>query len=249
MKSSIWALADLHLSFSRPSKTMEAFGSSWKNYQQRLEHHWKESVQEGDLVLLAGDITWAMTLEEAKIDLEWIDKLPGFKVLLKGNHDYWWTTPTKMQKEGFKNLIFLQNNSYVWNDIGIGGARLWDTPEYRFDAYIDFVPNTLAKTSNKLDEDQERRLFCRELERLQLSLKSIPGSCKKRLAMTHYPPIGADLQPSEASKILEAHQVDTCVFGHLHSVKPGSLPFGEARGIRYIFCAADYCQFKPIKIL
>jgi len=205
-----------------------------------------------DLVLIPGDISWAKHLDEALIDLQWIDALPGTKLILRGNHDYWWSSPSKLSKIMPPSIHFIQNNVFMWNEIAIGGSRLWDTPEYNFGSYIEFQENTRArvKTSEELkyEKEEEERIFVRELERLKLSLSQLPKDSKIKIAMTHYPPVGADLAPSRASQILESYHVDYCVFGHLHNVRPGSLPFGEARGVKYLFASCDYLDFKPLKI-
>src|SRR3989338_5022393 len=113
----IWALSDLHLPFGAPSKTMEAFGPAWKNYTHKIATHWNRLVQREDLVLIPGDISWAMRLEDALIDLSWIDALPGTKLILKGNHDYWWSSAGKMAKVMPPSVHFLQNTVFNWGDV------------------------------------------------------------------------------------------------------------------------------------
>ncbi len=245
---SIWTLSDLHLSVSKPSKDMGFFGPDWEGYMEKIKDNWLSSIRSGDLVLIPGDICWAMTLEEAKVDLEWIDKLPGTKLILKGNHDYWWASSSKMKAAMPPSIHFIYNNVFNWNGITIGGSRLWDTEEYRFDPFITFKENLKAK--KKLSNpDEDQRIFRRELEKLRLSLKSLDKEASLRIAMVHYPPIGADLAPSAASAILEEFKIDVCTFGHLHSVVKGSLPFGEKNGVRYVFSSCDYLDFKPVCIL
>ncbi len=250
---SIWALSDLHLAFSVPEKTMETFGPSWKNYSEKIEANWKKMISSADLVLIPGDISWAMHLEQALIDLEWIDALPGTKVIIRGNHDYWWSSSSKLSKVMPPSIHFIHNNHFIWNEIAIGGARLWDTPEYSFNPYIEFQENPRAriKTLEQLAQEKEEgeRIFIRELERLKLSLSQLPKESQVRIAMTHYPPIDANLQPSRASQILEFYQIRHCVFGHLHNVRKGALPFGEAHGVNYHFTSCDYLNFIPEKIL
>ena len=248
----IWALSDPHLSFGTPSKSMEAFGPVWKDYQEKIKTAWCKLVADDDLVLLPGDISWAMKLEDALIDLNWIDALPGTKLLLKGNHDYWWPSSQKLAKALPPSINFIYNTAFHWKDATIGGSRLWDTEEYQFNDYIEYAFNPLATVKEEQNEEkrleEERKIFDRELERLRLSLSQLKKEAKVRIAMTHYPPIGADLKPSKASKILEAAGIQICVFGHLHNVRKGSLPFGEARGVRYLFTSCDYINFTPVKI-
>jgi predicted phosphohydrolase len=250
---SIWALSDPHLAFGVPAKTMEDFGPAWSQYADRISTNWKKKVSPDDLVLIPGDISWAMRLDEALIDLQWIDALPGTKVILRGNHDYWWPSASKLTKALPPSILFIQNNALLWNGIAIGGSRLWDTPEYGFEAFIDFHQNPKAKTDTReefnKEKEEEERIFLRELERLKLSLSQMDKNGQIRIAMTHYPPIGADLLPSRASQILEEFQVDICVFGHLHNVKPGALPFGKTRGVQYLLASCDYLQFNPLKVI
>ena len=254
----IWAIADLHLAFGNPGKSMEAFGPKWKNYAEKLRTAWEQHVNSDDLVLIAGDISWAMKLKKALIDLEWIDALPGQKLLLRGNHDYWWPTSSKLRAALPPSISFIHNNAFNWNDVTIGGTRLWDTSEYSFEELIEFVENPLArkKTASELEKQKEEneRIFQRELGRLRMSLEKLSSEAKTRIALTHYPPIGppaeGKIRQTLASRILEEFQIDICIFGHLHNVKEKSLePTNRIRGVKYIFTSADYLDFCPIKVL
>lgn len=231
---------------------MALFGPKWEQSAEKIEERWRETVSPGDLVLLPGDISWAMRLEDALIDLQWIHSLPGHKLLLRGNHDYWWPSNAKLEKALPSSISFIHNNTFIWNEIGFAGSRLWDTEEYSFGPFTEFRknPNAKERIYNPEEEKKEaEKIFARELQRLELSLKQLPPSVKKRIALTHYPPIGADLAPSKASHLLETHGVETCVFGHLHSIRDGSLPFGTARGVTYLFTSCDYLDFWPLKVL
>lgn len=246
----IWALADLHLAYSVPSKDMAVFGPVWEGYMDKMAASWKELVEPDDLVLLPGDITWAMKLEEAKIDLEWIDRLPGTKVLIRGNHDYWWGSAKKMSEIFPPSVHFIHNNAYHFDDVAIGGSRLWDTPEYNFNGYVHFQANSKARdTEETHDKDKDAAIFERELERLKLSLKQMNPSARVKIVMTHYPPISADLKPSRVSAILEEFGVQICVFGHLHNLKKDKPMFGEVGGVKYLLTAADYLDFRPLRII
>ena len=245
---SVWALSDPHLALSVPSKSMEVFGPKWRRYAERIRDGWHQKVGPEDLVLIPGDISWAKKLEEALIDLEWIDALPGTKVILKGNHDYWWPSSSKLVQSLPPSIHFIYNNAFQWQDIAIGGSRLWDTDEYNFNGYIEFQENPLSKEKEPHPEE-DQKIFARELERLKLSLSQLDPKAKVRIALTHYPPIGADLKPSLTSNILESFNIQYCVFGHLHNVKPHSLPFGAARGVNYIFASCDYLDFIPVQVL
>jgi uncharacterized protein len=243
----IWALADLHLSWAKPDKDMAIFGPSWQGYMQKIEKNWLACIKKEDLVLIAGDISWASTLEEAKIDLDWIDRLPGTKVLIRGNHDYWWASNAKMQRSLPPSLHFIHKNAFHWNDVAIGGTRLWDTEEYEFSRFIEFKENPKAKKDSFSSQEETKKIFQKELERLRESLQELKQA-PFRIALTHYPPIGADLEPSLTSSILEEFHIDVCLFGHLHSVQKGLLPFGKKRGVHYVLTSADYLDFMPVKI-
>lgn len=245
----IWALSDPHLCFGAPKKSMEVFGPAWKNYTDKIAANWLDCIDKEDLVLIPGDISWAMRLEEALIDLAWLDALPGQKILLRGNHDYWWSSKAKLVKAMPPSIQCIHNDAILWNDVAIGGSRLWDTDEYQFSSYITFKENPLQKKSLEENIPNQESIFLRELERLRLSLKQLSPKARIRIALTHYPPIGADLQPSRASEILEHFQIQYCVFGHLHNVKQRALPFGVARGVQYILTSCDYLDFKPLRIL
>lgn len=247
----VWAIADLHLAFGVPNKSMDVFGEPWTNYTDKIKKKWLENIGPDDLVLIPGDISWAMKIDEARPDLEWIHQLPGTKVILRGNHDFWWTSIKQIEAILPPSIHLIQNNTYHWNDISIAGARLWDTPEYRFNAFINYMENPRAK---KLSDEEDRsaeaeKIFQRELGRLELSLKEMAKKDTLRIAMTHYPPIGADLAPSQTSALLDKYKVKICAFGHLHNVRKGALPFGEKNGIRYCLTSADYLDFMPLKLM
>lgn len=251
IKRHIWAIADLHLSFGVPGKEMDVFGPQWAGYTDKVVKNWNSLITPDDLVLIPGDISWAMHPEEAKPDLDWIAALPGTKVILRGNHDYWWTSLSKIEKVLPPSIHLIQNNAYNWHGFSIGGARLWDTSEYSFNNYIDYQQNPRAKPLTERDKDpmEAERIFQRELGRLELSLKCLAKDAHTRIAMTHYPPIGADLKDSRASKLLEKYNVKACVFGHLHNVKQGLPMFGTKNGIQYSLTSCDYLNFIPIQVI
>jgi predicted phosphohydrolase len=244
----IWGIADLHLSFGVENKSMEVFGPHWKEHAHQIKTSWERLIDSDDLVLIPGDISWALRLEEALPDLKWIDQLPGTKVLLKGNHDFWWGSLTKMAPLLPPSIHLIQNNCFLWKGAAIGGARLWDTSEYSFGPFIELRENPHARPIEKeegIQEDLNEKIFQRELQRLEMSLSKIPPDSSLRIAMTHYPPIGADLKPSRASELLEKHRIDLVVFGHLHNIRGGLSLFGEKNGVHYILAAADYLHFQP----
>lgn len=245
----IWAIGDLHLSFGVPDKSMAVFGPNWEKHAEKIASHWKKLIHPEDLVLIPGDISWAMKPEDAVADLNWIDALPGTKVMIKGNHDFWWGSLKKLKEILPPSIHLVQNNAFHFNEVAIGGARLWDTPEYAFSEFIEFQENPREKKKDPVQQELNQNIFNRELERLKLSLKELNPEAKLRIAMTHYPPISHDLKPSRAAQILEEHNVDICVFGHLHNIKENASLFGEKNGIRYLLTSCDFLGFKPIKIL
>lgn len=248
----IWAIGDLHLSFGVANKSMDIFGPNWQSHAEKIAANWKSTIQPEDLVLVPGDLSWAMKIDDVVPDLKWVDALPGTKVMIKGNHDYWWGSLNKIAAVLPPSIHLIQNNVFNWKDVTIGGARLWDTPEYSFGHFVEYRENPKAKEKDPeelVQEEFAQKLFDKELERLKMSLGKLDPNAKIRIAMTHYPPISADLQPSRAAQILEQHQIQICVFGHLHNLKTDQPLFGEARGVRYVLAACDYIRFQPIAIL
>lgn len=243
----IWALADLHLSFSAPDKDMAFFGPVWQDYAQKIEANWRQHVQADDLVLLAGDLSWALKLQQALLDLEWIASLPGTKVCIRGNHDYWWTSLNKIRQLAPPSMHFLQHDCFNWDNVSISGTRLWDSPEYTFSSYVQMVENPRQKAP--AHESPDPMIFERELGRLEMALRSLSPQASTKIIMTHYPPISADLQPSRTSALLEAYGVQICLFGHLHNLRPNQAMFGTRNGVRYVLTSADYLNFAPIRLL
>jgi len=248
----IWAIGDLHLSFGVKNKSMDVFGPNWKDHAEQIAAHWKVLIHPDDLVLIPGDISWALRLEEAAADLLWIHALPGTKAMIKGNHDYWWGSLKKLVENLPPSIHVIQNNAFHWKGVAIGGARLWDTPEYAFGEFIEMqepLKKTEAKPEELVQEEFAQKMFDRELERLKLSLKELQKDAKIRIAMTHYPPIGANMQASRAAQILEQNQIQICVFGHLHNIRADVSLFGTRNGVRYELVSSDYLRFQPRLIL
>ncbi len=245
----LWAIGDLHLCISVPKKSMEFFGTPWIGYIKKIEENWKKYIQDEDIVLVPGDISWALKWEDALVDLKWIDCLPGKKIMIRGNHDYWWGSLTKMAKDLPSSIILLQNNSITIGDISIGGSRLWDTVEFTYAPYIEFQENPHGKNKEEsIQKDLSEKIFERELIRLELSLNSMKKNATRKIIMTHYPPIGPYLQASRASNILESFGIEICVFGHLHHLRKNVSLFGEKNGVRYLLAASDYLDFIPLQL-
>jgi len=246
----IWAIADLHLSFGVPNKGMDVFGLHWVDHAQKIEKAWRELIQPEDLVLISGDISWALHLTDAIPDLEWIDKLPGTKVMIKGNHDYWWGSISKVKKVLPSSCHVIQNDAFNWNDVTIAGTRLWDDSQLSFSGLINYQQHDCVKNLTATDNsDESQKIYQRELGRLETSLNNMNSQARLKIVMTHYPPIGAEGQETATTRLLEKHQVDICVFGHLHNVKKEKKLFGEFREINYYLVACDYLEnFQPLKI-
>lgn len=246
----VWAIADLHFSFGLAGKEMNVFGDHWDKHYEKIRAYWDAHVAEDDLVLIPGDISWAMHLEDAIPDLEWIDKRPGTKVMIRGNHDYWWHSASKVRKILPPSVHIVWNDAFNYKDLSIAGARLWDSSEYSFSEYIEMKERTQKKepkTAEILEENE--KIFQRELGRLELSLKALNPAAKHKIVMTHYPPISADLKSSTVSNMLEKAGVEVCVFGHLHSVKQNASLFGVKDTIRYALVACDWLDFTLLQIL
>ena len=229
---SIYAMADLHLSFNT-DKPMDIFGDNWQNHEEKIEESWKSKVTDNDLVLLPGDFSWAMYLEDAKADFEFLNKLPGRKILLKGNHDYWWTTLKKMREflkeNNFQNIDFLYNNSYEFENYIIAGTRGWSLT----------------------DEESDKKLINREMLRLELSIEDgikKYGKDKEILVCMHYPPATKNIQNSEFIKIMKKYNVKKCLYGHLHSTSIKDAVEGNIEGIDCQLVSSDGINFELIKI-
>ncbi len=245
----LFAIADLHLSFAQP-KPMDVFGDAWAHHVEHLEQSWRGLVQPDDVVLVAGDISWAMRLPQALPDLEWIDRLPGRKVLIRGNHDYWWESIGKLRALGLSSLHFLQYDVVRFGDLAIAGTRLWDLPEVAWPQEYTPLPAGVSP-GRRGSAAQDAKLVDRELHRLELSLGRLPADAVHRVAMLHYPPISSDGRGSRASSAMATHGVQLCVFGHLHSL--GRMPRAGADcaldGTRYVLVAGDHLAFRPRELL
>jgi len=230
----LYAISDLHLPLG-VDKPMDIFGREWENYVYRLEENWQNTIGVEDYVVLPGDFSWATYIEQAKADFEFLDRLNGIKFLLKGNHDYWWTTKKKLDEfiEGnnFKNIHFIQNNSYMYKDIAICGSRLWQYPE------------------RTVCTDEDIKIYSREICRLELSLEEAAGKNPSEIIMfTHYPPITRTNTDNEFTGLIKKYPVKECVFGHLHAASQKKAAEGMFGGVKYSLVSCDYRQFMPVKL-
>lgn len=230
---SIYAISDLHLSFNE-DKPMDIFGNNWENHQEKIKDNWEKTVKQDDLVLLPGDFCWSMYLQDAYKAFEYLEKLPGKKLLLKGNHDYWWTTITKMrnylQGNNFNSIDFIYNNSYEFENYIICGTRGWMISE---------------------TDSENKKILNRELERLKLSLEHAKSNFnlegKKVIVCMHYPPIKED-NISEFVQIMKKYKVKICLYGHLHGNAQKEVKEGVIDKIDFKMVSCDYTNFKLIKI-
>lgn len=228
---SIWAIGDLHLSGFAP-KPMDIFGPHWLNHWEKIRSFWNLHVGTEDTVLLAGDHSWAMRLSEALHDLEQIAALPGQKVLIRGNHDYWWDTVAKVTKAAPPSLTAVQSAYTPVGDIAVCGTRGWLCPG----------PQKLSA--------QDMKIYERELGRLNLALTKAKSDGYTRLiALLHYPPVNEMHQASGFTALLEQFAVGHCIYGHLHGGSAQNAYEGLHNGVCYHLVACDYLDFKLKKIL
>jgi predicted phosphohydrolase len=226
----LFALADLHLG-EAVDKPMDIFGPAWERHAERIDANWRRVVGPDDCVLVPGDISWAMKLEDALPDLRFIDALPGRKLLLKGNHDFWWGSRAKVEAVLPPSLRLLQHDAAdLGGGLGVVGTRGWTPPD---------APRAT---------EEDRKIYERELLRLQLSLKAAAGRFDRVVAMIHYPPIYAGLGETGFVPLLRDAGVKVCVYGHLHGPDHRYAVKGERGGLRYYFVAADAVDFTPVEI-
>ena len=224
----LFVLGDTHLSLGG-AKPMDVF-PGWNGYVEKLEANWRKLVKPEDTVVLAGDISWSMRLADTRKDFAFLNGLPGQKLIMKGNHDYWWSTANKMnaffRAEGFDTLRLLHNNSYTVDGYALCGTRGW-----LFDA----------------DEPHDEKVMNREIGRLRLSLQAAePG--KEKLVFLHYPPVYTGADAHEIVAVLKEYGIRRCFYAHLHGKAIRFAVQGEVDGIRYKLVSADGLQFCPYKI-
>ena len=225
----LYAIGDTHLSLSS-DKPMDVFGGGWLGYVEKLKEGFSQISPE-DTVVLCGDLSWGMSLEEAREDFAFLNELPGRKVMLKGNHDYWWNTAAKMtrffQEKGFTSFEILHNNCCSYRDLALCGTRGW--------VYEEDRGEHSAKVCN------------RELMRLEASLKA--AGEREKLCFLHYPPLYQGYRCQEIIDLLHRYEVKRCYYGHLHGGSHRLAVCGMRDGVEYGLVAADYLRFKPEKIL
>jgi len=225
----LYAIGDTHLSLGS-DKPMDVFGGGWTGYVDKLRQGFEEVGPE-DTVVLCGDLSWGMSLEEARADFAFLNGLPGNKLLVKGNHDYWWTTASKMrqffQENGFSTLEILHNNCHIYGEVALCGTRGWFYEEDR--------------------GEHSAKIFNRELIRLEASLKA--GGEREKICFLHYPPLYQGYRCQEIIGLMERYGVTRCCYGHLHGGSHRLAVSGERGGVEYHLIAADYLGFRPKKLL
>lgn len=229
---SIYAIADLHLSFNT-NKPMDIFGANWENHSEKIKEDWTKKVNNDDTVLIPGDFSWETYLEDTYKDFEFLESLPGRKLLLKGNHDYWWTTLSNIKKylreNNFNTIDILSNNSYEVENFIIAGTRGWD----------------YTKIS-------DRKIIEREIGRLELSLKDAKNKNKDIIVCMHYPPISKNYLENEFERkivyLLKEYNVKKCLYGHLHGTSHAQAITGTIEDIQFELVSADYLNFELLKV-
>lgn len=224
---SLYAIADTHLSFGT-NKPMDSF-DGWQDYTSRIEKNWNKLIDGDDYVVIAGDISWAINFDELKPDFQFINNLNGTKIILKGNHDYWWNTVTKLNKfveeNNFNTIKFLHNNSYEFKEFSVCGSRGW-----LFES----------------NEAQDEKVLNREVIRLKMSLDSTCSS--EKLVFLHYPPVTTNDKCEEIFTLLKEYGIKNCYYGHLHSVAAKFAIDDEVEGIKLKCISADRLGFMPYLI-
>ena len=225
----LYVMGDTHLSLGS-SKPMDVFGGAWEGYMEKLEQGMSVLTEE-DTLVIAGDVSWGMSLEESERDFAWIHGLPGQKILMKGNHDYWGNTAAKMerffQEKGFDSIHILHNNCYPYRDVALCGTRGWFYEEEK--------------------EGQSAKVFNRELQRLETALKAA-GEAEK-LCFLHYPPFYTGYRCEPILDLLEKYKVKACYYGHLHGASHRLAIQGICGTVDYRLISADFLKFRPEKIM
>ena len=227
----VFSISDLHLSINNP-KPMNIFGEVWDDYLDKIAESWNEKVGKDDVVLIAGDISWAMKMSEVIPDLDYIASFPGKKIIIKGNHDYWWSTKTKMdvflKNNSLDSISILFNNSYVVDDYAICGTRGW------------FLEN---------ESQNDIKVLNREVGRLEMSIQSAIKTGKEPIVFLHYPPVYGTTKCDEIFNVLLKYDIKKCYYGHLHGKKNMRFAIeGEYEGIDFKLISCDRLSFMPILV-
>ena len=245
----VFALADAHLSLATPGKEMDRFGEQWRDHAHKIAANWLRVVAADDLVLVGGDTSWAMRWEDARADLEFLNQLPGRKVLIRGNHDYWWSTLTKVRTQLPASFTPLDGGAIAIGDVGVCGTRLWECPGLSF---AEIQAQREDKIAAPEEAEQSLKIWRREVQRLGRALEGLKmlhslRRLQLRIALVHYPPCDWRLAPNEVTSMFENAGIDHVVFGQLHGVRPpgNAAVFGKRAGVHYHLTACDFLDFTP----
>lgn len=229
----VFAISDFHLSINNP-KPMDIFGEVWNNYLEEITAFWQENITDDDVVLIAGDISWAMKMEAVVPDLEYLSKFAGKKVLLRGNHDYWWHSISALRKILPSDMYAIQNDSLRIGNLLLCGSRGWTTPEV------------------KTFSDDDKKIYDRELIRLKLSLDEMQSKRKdddKVVVMMHFPPFNSKFESSPFTQLIASYKPDKVVYGHLHGKGVKAKSKVVVDGVEYLLTSCDLIANKPVLVL
>lgn len=230
----VFAISDLHLSFGT-NKPMDIFGEKWENYENKIKTNVDQVVGEDDVLLIAGDLSWAMNMAETSADFNFIGSLAGKKIVVRGNHDYWWKSISGVREQFEPYEVYaLQNDSVKIGNVVIAGTRGWVVPE-----------------RGKGLSEQDKKIYDRELIRLEMALVDATNKLDdddKLIVLIHYPPYNSTVDDSDFTALLEKYKVDYCVYGHLHGKTKYSSGKAEKNGVKYILSSCDKIGFSPILI-
>ena len=229
----VFAISDLHLSINNP-KPMDIFGPVWEGYLDKIFADWKEKVTDEDIVLLAGDFSWAMKLEETDEDFKLLSTLPGKKVIIRGNHDYWWKSISAVRKVLPSGFYAIQNDAIKFDNVIICGTRGWTVPE-----------------RNAEQSKENKKIYDREVLRLELTLQAadkLRQNGEELICMMHYPPTNFSKDDSDFTRLIEKYKVSKVVFGHLHGLKKIETTFVK-NGIPYFLTSCDIADNRLIQIV
>lgn len=224
----LYSISDLHLSL-QGDKPMNVFGDNWFMHHEKIKENWFNKINKEDTVLICGDISWSIKIEQGLDDLNWLHELPGRKVLCRGNHDYWWNSINKLNKL-YEDIDFIQNNFFTFEDYALCGSRGWN-----------------LKTENYTEHDY--KILNREIIRMKLSLEAATSKgYKKIIVLMHYPPVNDTFESSPFTELFTSYGVETVLYGHLHGPSLQKVFSGEFQGVNYILTSSDYLNFNPILI-
>ncbi len=225
---SIYAISDLHLSFAKP-KPMDVFGEIWHDHTKRVAENWDKTVRKSDAVLIAGDTSWALRYEDALPDIQWLHERPGMKILVRGNHDYWWKreATNRIRKDMPDDIKLLQGNSILIGNTAITGTRGW-------------------RLEDNTELENDHKVLKRELMYFERGAESLPVDATKKIAVLHYPPFDANLELNDFAIVIDSYEIDIVLYGHIHT---GPYLEGKIGRSEYKLVSADHINMKPQLII